>query len=422
MVSLRVRRLLPDDWGALSYPNYRRYWFATVAQVFGMQFRFIAGGWLVHQLTDSPFWLGVPGIVSVVMTIGLTMPAGALVDRVDNQPLLAAGQGLAAVAHLMLAVVTVAGVVEVWMVLVWAAATGTFAAVTSPAQNAMLPRLIERPAMASAVAFNSAVWNGMRIIGPAAAGLMIAVVGIGQAFFVTAAGFAISASLIATLRLEPLAAGSAEQDGGMLTGVRYIFRNRIFLAIVGLSFFTSIFGQSYVVLLPVFADDILDAGVRGFGLMETAAGIGALLGTLAIVRMGTGRTTGTVMIGAAVLFGIWIAAFAGSRSLPLSMVLLFGGGFVSSVYLNLGMTTLQLMVPDELRGRVMGVWGLTWFLSSVGGFMAASFAELLGTQITVALGALLVSAFAAFIYLVSPELRAIPTREELGATPAPRGG
>lgn len=422
MVSLRVRRLLPDDWGALSYPNYRRYWFATVAQVFGMQFRFIAGGWLVHQLTDSPFWLGVPGIVSVVMTIGLTMPAGALVDRVDNQPLLAAGQGLAAVAHLMLAVVTVAGVVEVWMVLVWAAATGTFAAVTSPAQNAMLPRLIERPAMASAVAFNSAVWNGMRIIGPAAAGLMIAVVGIGQAFFVTAAGFAISASLIATLRLEPLAAGSAEQDGGMLTGVRYIFRNRIFLAIVGLSFFTSIFGQSYVVLLPVFADDILDAGVRGFGLMETAAGIGALLGTLAIVRMGTGRTTGTVMIGAAVLFGIWIAAFAGSRSLPLSMVLLFGGGFVSSVYLNLGMTTLQLMVPDELRGRVMGVWGLTWFLSSVGGFMAASFAELLGTQITVALGALLVSAFAAFIYLASPELRTIPTREELGAAPAPRRG
>ncbi len=407
-------------WGAFAYPNYRRYWFASLALVFGMQFRFVGGGWLVHQLTDSPFWLGVPGIISAVITIALTIPSGALADRVDNQRLLVLGRALTGIAHLALAIITVTGIVEIWMVLVWAAVTGALAALTNPAQNAMLPRLIERRAMASAVAYTGAIWNGMRIIGPAAAGIVIAVVGIGQAFFVTAAGFAISTLLIATLKLAPLDRNGAEEDdGGMLAGVRYIARHGVFLAVVGLSFFTSIFGMSYVVLLPVFADDILHAGVQGFGFMEAAAGIGALLGTLAIVRIGAGRHTGAIMIGAAAMFGLWIAAFAGSRSLLLSMALLFAGGFVSSVYLNLGMTTLQLLVPDSLRGRVMGVWSLTWFLSSLGGFFAASVAELFGAPVAVALGALSVSAFAVLIYVASADLRAIPPRDEVAAAPSP---
>ena len=401
-------------FGALSYPNYRRYWIASLIMVFAMQFRFIAGGWLVHQLTDSPFWLGVPGIISAIVTISLTVPAGALADRLDNRWLLVGGRALTGLAHLALAVLTVTGAVEVWMVLIWAGVTGVLAAVTSPAQNAMLPRLIERSAMTSAVALNSAIWNMMRIVGPAAAGLMIALIGIGEAFFVSAGGFAIASVLIATLRLEPLERHTGDADDtGMLAGVRYILSNRIFLATIGLSFFTSIFGRSYVVLLPIFADDILHAGVQGLGFLEAAAGFGGLLGTLAMIRMRFGRHTGAAMIGAAGLFGLFVCAFATSRWLPLSLGMLFAGGFVGSIYLNLGMVTLQLLVPDGLRGRVMGVWGLTWFLSSAGGFVAASIAELLGAPFAVALGALAVAGFGALLYLSSSELRAIPTREEI---------
>ncbi|MEE8313898.1 MAG: MFS transporter [Myxococcota bacterium] len=394
--------------GAFAYPNYRRYWLSSVAMVLATQFRFIGAGWLVHQLTDSPFWLGVPGIISAVVTVLLMLPAGALADRVDNQHLLSIGRGLSGLAHLAIAMLTVTGVVEVWMVLVWAAVTGALGALTNPAQAALLPRLIDRTAMASAVALNGAIWNGMRIVGPAAAGLLIAAVGIGQAFFVTAAGYALSTFLTATLKLAPHAPESGAADSGMLAGVRYIAKNRIFFATIGLSFFTSLFGSSYVVLLPVFADDILHAGVKGFGFLEAAAGIGALLGTLSIVRIPTGRHTGAVMIGAALAFGLWIAGFSASRSLSLSMAFLFAGGFFASVYLNLGMTTLQLMVPGELRGRVMGVWGLTWFLSSAGGFVAASVAELLGAPLAVALGALSVSAFALLVYLRFEEIRGMP--------------
>ena len=400
-------------WGALGYPNYRRYWLSSLALVFGMQFRFIGGGWLVHTLApESPIWLAAPGIVTVVVTLVLTVPAGALADRVDNQRLLVVGRGLTAVVHLVLAIVTVTGLVHVWTVLVWAGAAGALSALTAPAQNALLPRLIERRAMASAVAFNSAIWNGMRIIGPAAAAIVIAVVGIGQAFFVLAGGFVLSTILVASLKLAPVE--YRENDGeheGMLAGVRYIFAHQIFFATIGLSFFTSIFGLSYVILLPIFADEILDAGVRGFGYMEATAGVGALLGTLAIVRIGTGRHAGTIMIGSAALFGLWIAAFAGSRSMALSLALLFAGGFCSSVYLNLGMTILQLQVPDAVRGRVMGVWSLTWLLSAAGGAVAGGLATQFGTPLAVAIGALAVSVFAVGVYVAFADLRRMPPLE-----------
>ena len=182
--------------GAFAYPNFRRYWLSSLVKVFGLQFRFIGAGWLVHQLTDSPFWLGVPGLISALATILLTVPGGALADRMDNQRLLVVAQALTGILHGVLALLIVTDLVRVWMVLVWAAVAGVLAAITNPTQNAILPRLIHRDAMASAVALTAAIWNSTRIVGPAVAGVVIAVVGIGQAFFVTAVGYAISTLLI----------------------------------------------------------------------------------------------------------------------------------------------------------------------------------------------------------------------------------
>ena len=260
-------------------------------------------------------------------------------------------------------------------------------------------------AIGSAVAYTNAVWNTMRIVGPAAAGLLIAVIGTGQAFFVTAAGFAISAIVIQTLHLAPIEARTERDTGGMFEGMRYIMRNQVFFATIGLSFFTSLFGTSYVVLLPAFATDVLHAGVRGFGLMETAAGVGSLLGTLMIVRVRDNVPHGPVMLLSAAVFGFLIAGFAVSRSLPLSLVLLFGGGIASSIYLNVGLTALQILVPDELRGRVMGVWSMTYFLSAIGGLPAGLVAQWWGAPAAVALGALSVGAFALVLLVAVPSLR-----------------
>jgi MFS family permease len=406
----------PGRWGAFSYPNFRRFWLAMLARVFGLQFRFIAVGWLVvsgEGLDLSPIWLGVVGIASALPTILLTVPAGAVVDRYDQRGILLITQTLTAALNLLIALLVLTGAIDVWMLIAWAIAVGSLAALAVPAQSAILPRLIDMRAMASAVGLTSSIWNTMRIAGPAAAGVLIAAIGIGQAFLVTAAGFALSASLIATLRLAPLERRAGDARGAIREGLRFIFGHRIFLATIGLSFFTSVFGMSYNTLLPVFADDILDVGSRGFGFMEAAAGVGGFLGTLAMIKIGAGRYAGPTMLAAASVFGLFIAGFAGSRSLILSMALLFCASFSASMYLNIGMTTLQILVPDHMRGRVMGVWSMTWFLSAIGGLPASALAEWIGAPLTVALGALSVSAFAGLLLLLAKELRHLPLPAEV---------
>jgi MFS family permease len=403
-------------WGAFSYPAYRQYWFAALARVFGLQFRIVGSGWLVVSvLHRSPIWLGIVELCVALPSILFSVPAGELADRVDNKRLLVASQGLSTLAHLTLAILIVSGLVNVWLVIGWALVSGTLTSLGNPALNAILPRLIEMRAMPSAVAFNSSIWNSMRIVGPAIAGVLIALIGTGEAFFVTACGFVVSTVMLGRLRFRPveesphaLSAPAGGAERGMMTGLRYIFGNRLFLAVMGLSFFSSVFGMSYEVLMPVFAADILKVGSQGFGFMGAATGVGALLGTLSIVRVGAGRHRGQVMIGAATIYGLVVAGFASSTWLPGSLVLLFFAGFVSSVYLNVGMTTLQMLVPNELRGRVMGIWSMTWFLTSVGGFVAGAGAEIIGTPLMVALGALSVTVFAVSLYALSPELRAMP--------------
>lgn len=396
-------------WGALAYPNYRRFWLANVSRVFGLQFRFIGAPWLVvTELDAGPAWLGAVGIATAVSTIAVSAPAGVLADRMDNRRLLLLSQTSSALVDAALAAIVLLGLAEPWMVVAWAVVAGSLGAVGNPSLNAILPRLIDLRVIASAVAYTSAIWNTMRILGPVGAGLLIAVIGIGQALFVTAVGFMVSSALIASLRLAPVASGGPMR-GGMLEGFRYVMSEKIFFATVGLSFFTSLFGASYVILLPIFAEDILDVGVRGFATMEAAAGLGALAGTLSIVRLGAQAPRGPLMLISASVFGLLIAGFAASRSFPLSLGLLFLGGFASSVYLNLGMTTLQLLVPNELRGRVMGVWSLTWVLASAGGLPAGLLAEWLGASWAVAIGSLSVSAFALALLVAVPSLRGLRT-------------
>lgn len=408
----------PARWGAFSSAPFRRYWLAAVARVFGLQFRFIGVGWLVASsdgLDLAPIWLGVVGVASSLPTIALSLHAGALADRYDPQRILMSSQAAIAVLSFGLAALIVMQLVTIEVLIVWALVVGTLTALSTPAQSAILPRLIDMREMTSAVALTSSVWNTMRIVGPAGAGLLIAAIGIGQAFFVTAGGFALSAALIASLPLEPLERDAGGGGTALLDGLRYVFRDRLFLATIGLSFFTSVFGMSYQTLLPIFAEDILSVGADGFGFLHTAAGVGALAGTLALLKVGSGRRAGPTMLASAALFGVFLSVFSRSEDLYLSMALLFCASFAASLYLNIGMVTLQVRVPDELRGRVMGIWSLTWFLGPVGGLPAGALAQWLGAPVTVMLGALSVSAFAVVLFGLSAELRRLPRADEVPA-------
>jgi MFS family permease len=193
----------------------------------------------------------------------------------------------------------------------------------------------------------------------------------------------------------------------MWEGFRFILARPLFFATIGLSFFTSVFGASYVILLPIFANETIDVGSEGFGFMEAASGAGALGATLVILRVGVGPRAGPTMLVAAAIFGVIVAGFAITEALPHAVLLLFAAGIAEEVYLVVGMTTIQLLVPNELRGRVMGIWSMTWFLAAVGGFVAGAAAELLGVRLTIAAGALSVTGFAVVLLLSVSELRGL---------------
>lgn len=411
---------------ALSYPSYRRYWVSAVMRIFGFQFQFIGMGWLVAvELDRSPFWLGTVWLANAIPTILLSLPGGSLADRSDPYRLMIGTQLLMVIGHTALAVLILTGLIEMWMVIAWAVSNGVLWAVAAPAMNTLLPRLIEPPAMSSAVALISGIWSALRIVGPASAGVLIALVGTGHAFSVCAAVNALAFIVMLTIRVAPRDAleGQGEHDGGVMAGLRFVFGHPVFLATIGLSFFTSVFGSSYVVLLPIFANDLLNVGAEGFGFMEAMAGIGSLAGTWWVIRRGLGRRPGVLMLASAAVFGVLIAAFATTDHLAPASVLLLISGFAAEIYLIIGMTTVQLLVPDGLRGRVMGIWSMTYFLTSVGGFIAGFAAEFIGVRITIAAGALSVTAFALAVYFASAELRRLrgddvhPPGEPSEATP-----
>ncbi|MQC17958.1 MAG: MFS transporter [Chloroflexi bacterium] len=409
-------------WGALSYAQFRRYWIAQIFRVLGLQFRIIAVPWLVSvELDRSPIWLGIVAVSAALPTIIFSVPAGVLADRFNDQKVLVISQGAYAVAALTLPILILAGLANIWIVIAWSIVTGILAAIGNPSMQSVMPRLIEMRAMPSAVALNSMVWSAMRIVGPAIAGVMLAVIGTGEAFFVTAVAIGAATVLFASVtpRARVVSTAASEHGDDMWTGIRYIMRTPLFLATIGLSFFTSVFGMSYQFLLPVFAEDILEVGGVGFGLLEAATGVGSVLGTLAIIKVGAGRYAGPVMVVSAAIFGVLIAGFAASRAMPLSMALLFLAGFSSALYLNLGMTMLQVMVPDQLRGRVMGVWSMTWFLASIGALPAGVVAEVLGAPLSVALGGLAVTGFALFVLVSAPALRRVDLNDPDPAAVAP---
>ena len=272
-------------------------------------------------------------------------------------------------------------------------------AFAGPAHEALYPHLIERKALGSAVALDSSIWSGTRIFAPIAAGLIIDQAGEAASFYVAGAGMLVMALVVYRLRVSFAPGRRGESTvHEMLEGVKFIKNNSIFSFLIGMSFFNSFFGMSYVLLMPIFARDILEIGASGMGVLFMFGGIGALITSIWMSMMGSIQRRGLLIIGGAILDGIAIVAFAlTSRfvgSYALAMVLMFSIGVFNTLYLNSIMSALQILVPDRLRGRVMGFFGMTLSLMPLGGMQAGAIANFIGASYAIAIGGLAVSAFA----------------------------
>jgi MFS family permease len=394
----------------MRYAKYRKYWLGTLASVTGFQMLTASQFWLVHTLEDSPLFLGYVGAASAVPSITLNLFGGLIADKLDNKRLIAITQTVLASLIVLLGTLTLLEVVTVWHVLAIAFVAGGVNAFDQPARQALYPHLIEREAMVSAVALNASVWQGTRIVAPAAAGLIIAATNIAVSFYIAAGGFLTMAVIILTLevpRIEKGATGSAAQD--MLEGLRFIRDSSVFSFLITMTFFNSFFGMAYIMLMPKFADDILGQGPQAYGALLSAGGVGSLITTLWLGTRRTFRRKGLLLIGGAVMFGLSVAAFGlTSRyvgSYALALALMFTSGVFNSAYMVSIMSSLQMLVPDRLRGRVMGFYGMTWSIMPLGGMQGAAIASVIGAPAAIAVGGLAVSAFALGPAMVNSKVR-----------------
>ena len=402
---------------ALRYPAFRRYWLGSLASVSGWQMMYVAESWLAYDLTGSPLYLGYVGAAAAVPAIVLNLVGGVVADRMDKRMLILLGQVVMTVVIGLLGVLTVTGHIQPWHLITAAFITGAFGAFEQPARQALYPHLIDRKVMASAVAMNSTIWQGTRIGAPAVAGLIIATLGTAAVFFTATAGFLAMCFVVLSLPAPPDAgrqSSGAVQD--MMTGLKFINREPVFKFLISMTFFNSFFGMSFLALMPIFAKDVLEAGPSGLGVLLGVSGIGSLTTTLLIGSLGIPRRVGLFLTGGAVMFGLSICAFALTSEYvgwyPLAIVIVIVLGSFNSMYMVSVMSTLQMMTPDHMRGRVMGFYGMTWSIYPLGGMQSSAVANVIGAPFAVVVGGVAVAVFALGPALLNSTIR----RLEMGAT------
>jgi predicted MFS family arabinose efflux permease len=292
--------------------------------------------------------------------------------------------------------------IQPWQIIVLGSLGGVAMAFDMPARQSFVVEIASREDLMNAISLNSAMFNGARIIGPAVAGFLMAQVGIALCFLIDGVSFlAVLAGLIA-MRLPPhqirAAAGGALAQS--LEGFRYVWNHVRVRTIMALFAIVGVFGWSYSVLMPAFAQDVLHLGSQGYGFLLGASGVGALIGALTTATFGSNVSPRTLAFGGVWLFAVMILIFSFNRSLLIAMLCLGGAGFGMMLFFSTSNTTVQTIVPDEMRGRVMGIWSLIFGgMIPFGSLEAGAVAHYFGTAATLAVGAV-VCAIAAAVTLV----------------------
>lgn len=394
----------------MRYGAYRAFWLGSVASVSGFQILRFGQFWLIFELTGSPLWLGYVGLANGIPAIFLNLFGGLAADRMDQRRLIVIAQSITGSLIFLLATLTLLDLVKVWHLLTIAFLAGAVEAFDQPARRTLFPHLIDRKVMMSAVALNSAIWPGTRILAPAIAGLIIAWANTAAAFYVAGLGFFVMAAVTYRLRVPRVnrtASGGAVHD--LLEGLRFIRQNTIFSFMIALTFFSSFFGMSYIPLMPVFAVDILQVGAKGMGPLLGVGGVGSLATSAWLATRGDIGYRGILIIGGSLMSGLSVAAFALTSwyigSFALAMALMFIIGVFSSMSNTSLQSAMQMAVPDDLRGRVMGFYGMTYNIRPLGGMQAGALAGLITTPWAIAIGGLAMASFAIVPALISRRVR-----------------
>jgi len=403
---------------SLAHRNLRLFFAGQCVSLVGSWMQSVAQGWLVYRLTRSSEMLGLIGFLSQIPVFLFGIWAGSLADRFPRRRVVIATQANALLQASLLAVLTFTGAVRPWHLLVLAFMLGLSYAFEIPARQALLGE-IAGPDMPNALALNSSIVNGARIAGPALAGWLVAAVGEGWCFALNALSFLGTLRALWVMDVPDRPRPAAAAGSHLREGLAYAWRTPMVRALLALVAASSIFGMAYLALLPVFAAEVLGGGARLFGVLQACTGAGALAGALALLaRSGVKGLGRQVALGASAL-GLGLAIFSLSRVALLSGAALavVGVGYITQM--AGAMTLLQALAPEEMRGRVMGLFstlfvGMSPFGALAGGFLAERF----GAPRTLLAGSLAVLAASLAFHAALPRLRR--TVAGLHAAPSPR--
>ena len=394
--------------------NYRLFFGGQGISLTGTWMQQVAVSWLAYRLTGSALILGTLGLVSQLPTLLFAPVAGVMADRWNLRRTLVLTQALAAVQALVLAVVTLTGVVTIWHLFALSICMGVINAFDMPTRQAFVPRMIERPEdLGNAIALNSTLVNASRLVGPALAGLLIKTIGEGPCFLLNAVSYVPVIGALLAMRLPPSAGPSRHPSlaHGMREGFVYAFGFPPIRAILLLLALTSLMGMSYGTVMPVFAHDVLGGGADTFGFLMGATGLGAMLGALYLASRRSVVGLGKLLSFGGGLFGVCLAAVSFSHSVPVALVCMM-------LLIASGNTVLQTIVDDDKRGRVMSIYTMAFLgMTPFGSMIAGSLAEAFGAP-----GALIVGGsccllgsvvFALQMHRLRPYIRPIYVRKGL---------
>ena len=390
----------------------------------------IATSWLVYRLTGSAMLLGVVGFAGQIPSFLLAPFAGVFVDRWNRHKLLVWTQVFAMVQSAALAFLTFAGVIKIWHIIALSVFQGLINAFDMPARQTFLIQMVEdRDDLPNAIALNSSLVNGTRLIGPSIAGVIIAVVGEAWCFMIDAISYI---AVIASLLAMTITAAEVEKVVRNLNvrqqlaeGWRYVYNNPAISKILLLLAVVSLVGMPYTVLMPIFATEILQGGPYTLGFLMAASGTGALTGAFFLAARRSVLGLGRFIPGMAALFGTGLVMFSFSRMIWLSLVLMFVTGLGFMVQMAVSNTLIQTIVEEDKRGRVMSFYTMAFMgTAPFGSLLAGSIAERIGAPHTLLIGGTGCVIGAIWFYQALPRLRQFvrPIYKEKGIIPEMRSG
>lgn len=404
-VRKRIGRIFP----ALKHQNYRYYFSGQLVSLIGTWLQTVTLGWLVFQMTQSPFMVGLIGAVQFLPMLIFTVVGGVIADRVDKRKLLLTTQISFCILATTLGLLTVFGYANIWVIGVFAFLLGTVNAVDTPGRQSFIIEMVGREHLHSAITLNIGSFNSARVIGPAIAGFLIAVVGAGATFILNGLTFLGPIIALSTMKTKFIPPTSKHHPIlAMKIGLKYAYRHPIIRTLLLFTIIFSIFGFSYTTMLPVIAERVYNQSAFGLGLLFSAAGLGAVIGTLVMAVIYTKYPPRLLLLGGSFLFASSLLAFTLTTNFVFALILLFISGIGFASQLSLINTTIQNSVENHVRGRVMSIFTTCLLgMQPIGNLQLGYLSEQIGSRPAIAIGAMIIFGFSVYLYLTFTKLENI---------------